>query len=70
MFDPYDPGFLEDPYPTYAELRSRSPVFYDPSWELTFFASHGDISAILKDRERFGRDFRHRLAPEEVNQDL
>jgi unspecific monooxygenase len=69
-FDPYDPGFLEDPYPTYAELRSDSPVSYDPSWELTFFARHGDVSTVLKDRERFGRDFRHRLDPEEVDQDL
>jgi unspecific monooxygenase len=69
-FDPYDPGFLDDPYPTYAQLRSESPVFYDDSWELTFFTHHADVSGILKDRERFGRDFRHRLDPGEVDQDL
>jgi unspecific monooxygenase len=69
-FDPYDPGFLDDPYPTYAQLRSESPVFYDDSWELTFFTRHADVSGILKDRERFGRDFRHRLDPGEVDQDL
>jgi unspecific monooxygenase len=45
-------------------------VFYDDSWELTFFTRHADVSGILKDRERFGRDFRHRLDPDEVDQDL
>ena len=70
MFDPYSPEFLDDPYPVYAGLRRESPVFYDPSWELTFFTRHADVSTILKDRERFGRDFRHRLQPADVDQDL
>jgi unspecific monooxygenase len=70
MFDPYSLGFLHDPYPAYAALRSGSPVFYDEAWELTFVTRHTDVSAILKDRERFGRDFRHRLDPDEVDQDL
>jgi cytochrome P450 len=69
-FDPYDPDFLDDPYPTYARLRDESPVFYDETWELTFFARHGDVSTILKERDRFGRDFRHRLEVEEVDPDL
>jgi cytochrome P450 len=25
-FRPFDPGFLQDPYPTYADLRERAPV--------------------------------------------
>jgi unspecific monooxygenase len=70
MFDPYSPEFLEDPYPFYARIREESPVFYDPSWELTFFARHADVTTILKDRDRFGRDFRHRLDVSEVDQDL
>ncbi|HWL49735.1 MAG TPA: cytochrome P450 [Acidimicrobiia bacterium] len=69
-FDPYDPGFLEDPYPTYSRLRNQSPVFHDPAWELTFFTRHDHVSAILKDRDRFGRDFRHRLDPDEVDPDI
>ena len=69
-FDPYDPGFLEDPYPTYARLRQESPAFYDGTWELTFFTRHDDVSAILKDRDRFGRDFRHRMETDEVDPDL
>src|SRR3546814_20435918 len=27
-FDPYDYDFHEDPYPTYAHLRARAPVFH------------------------------------------
>ena len=70
MFDPYSSDFLDDPYPTYARLREESPAFYDATWELTFFTRHDDVTAILKDRDRFGRDFRHRLERDEVDQDL
>jgi cytochrome P450 len=69
-FDPYSAEFLEDPYPTYARLREESPVFYDPEWELTFITRHGDVTAILKDRERFGRDYRHRLSDSDVDRNL
>lgn len=40
-FDPYEPTFQDDPYPTYRDLRSASPVYQDPSgrfWALTRFA--------------------------------
>jgi cytochrome P450 len=70
MFDPYSAEFLDDPYPTYARLRETSPAFYDATWELTFFTRHVDVMAILKDRDRFGRDFRHRLESDEVDPDL
>ena len=69
-FDPYTPDFLSDPYPTYARLRSESPVFFDPGWGLSFVTRHRDVSAILKDRERFGRDYRHRMAKTDVDQRL
>jgi cytochrome P450 len=70
QFDPYRPEFLADPYPAYARIREQSPVFYDEGWDLTFFSRHEDVSTILKDRERFGRDFRHRLGIDEVDPDL
>ncbi len=69
-FNPYHPDFLADPYPTYARIREESSVFYDEEWELTFFSRHEDVSTILMDRERFGRDFRHRLSIDEVDTDL
>ena len=60
-FDPYHPEFISNPYPVYARLRRRLPVFYDEEWNLTFFSRHADVHQILRDR-RFGRDIRH--APE------
>lgn len=66
MFDPYAPDFLRDPYPTYARLRRESPIFHHPTWDLTFFARHADISAILRDR-RFGRDIRHAVPAGEID---
>jgi unspecific monooxygenase len=68
-FDPYSPEFLDDPYPVYGRLRSETPVFYDENWDLTFFARHADVAAILKDR-RFGRDIRPTLPPDEVDPQL
>ena len=70
MFDAYSSSFLEDPYSTYELLRRDTPVFYDEEWALTFVTRHGDVLSVLKDRERFGRDFRHRMGPEDVDQGL
>ena len=70
MFNPYAPEVLENPYPTYTRLREESPVFYDEEWDLTFFARHEDVISIMKDRECFGRDFRHRMDIDEVDPDL
>ena len=69
-FDAYDPEFLDNPYPVYARLRRESPVFYDDTWGLVFVAPHALVSEILKDRQRFGRDFRHRMAIDEVDPEL
>lgn len=57
MFDPYSPGFVENPYLTYARLRAETPVFHDDEWGLTFFTRHADVIGILRDRH-FGRDVR------------
>jgi cytochrome P450 len=57
-FDPTDPGFLADPYPTLAALREDSPIFYEDSLERWFVTRHADVRACLRDR-RLGRNFRH-----------
>ncbi len=55
-FDPSDPGFVADPYPTYERLRAESPVlFHEPSG-LRFVSRRADVDATLRDR-RFGRVF-------------
>jgi pimeloyl-[acyl-carrier protein] synthase len=47
-FDPMDPEFIEDPYPTYHRLRREDPVFQSPLgfWVLTRYE---DVVAALRD---------------------
>ena len=47
VFDPFAPGFTDDPYPQYAALRAAAPVFQHPFgfWLLT---SYDDVSWLLR----------------------
>lgn len=63
-FDPWDPAFVADPYPAYAELRARGRVIrYEPT-DQWLVPHHADVSALLRDR-RLGRTYRHRFTHEE-----
>ncbi|MEU1462362.1 cytochrome P450 [Streptomyces sp. NPDC005727] len=63
-FDPWDPGFVADPYPAYAELRERGRVVrYEPT-DQWLVPHHADVSALLRDR-RLGRTYQHRFTHEE-----
>ncbi|HET9380989.1 MAG TPA: cytochrome P450 [Streptomyces sp.] len=63
-FDPWDPAFVADPYPGYAELRARGRVIhYEPTGQW-LVPHHADVSALLRDR-RLGRTYRHRFTHEE-----
>jgi cytochrome P450 len=64
-FDPSDPGFLEDPYPTLGLVRESARVFYDERRERWFVTRHEDVRACLRDK-RLGRNFRHVLSPEQI----
>ncbi|MGI9611038.1 MAG: cytochrome P450 [Acidimicrobiia bacterium] len=66
-FNPYSSEFLADPYRVYDQLRDDTPAFFSEEWQLVFFTRHDDVTSILKDRDRFGRDFRHRMSPSEVD---
>ncbi|WDM15044.1 cytochrome P450 [Streptomyces lavenduligriseus] len=64
VFDPWDPAFVADPYPAYAELRARGRVIrYEPS-DQWLVPHHADVSALLRDR-RLGRTYLHRFTHEE-----
>ena len=54
-FDPNDPAVIDDPYPTYARLRSAGPLcrFGPGQWGVTRYA---EVAALLKDR-RLGSAF-------------
>jgi cytochrome P450 len=47
LFDPFAPGFTDDPYPHYAELRTAAPVYEHPLgfWVLSDYDS---VSALLR----------------------
>jgi len=63
-FDPWDPAFVADPYPAYAELRERGRViYYEPTGQW-LVPGHADVSALLRDR-RLGRTYQHRFTHEE-----
>lgn len=54
MFNPTDPDFLANPYPTYARLRAEAPIFFYEPWGKWIVTRHEDISTLLRDR-RLGR---------------
>jgi unspecific monooxygenase len=63
-FDPWDPAFVADPYPAYAELRARGRVIrYEPT-DQWLVPHHADVSALLRDR-RLGRTYQHRFTHED-----
>jgi len=63
-FDPWDPAFLADPYPAYAELRARGRVHHYEPTNQWLVPHHADVSALLRDR-RLGRTYQHRFSHEE-----
>ncbi|MFF8402913.1 cytochrome P450 [Streptomyces sp. NPDC015684] len=63
-FDPWDPAFLADPYPAYAELRAHGRVIrYEPT-DQWLVPHHADVAALLRDR-RLGRTYQHRFSHED-----
>src|SRR5690348_8673039 len=63
-FDPWDPAFVADPYPAYAELRGRGRVIYYEPTDQWLVPRHADVSALLRER-RLGRTYQHRFTHED-----
>jgi cytochrome P450 len=49
VFNPFDPGFVEDPYPRYAELRAVDPVHQHP-FGFWILGRYADVSALLRSK--------------------
>jgi cytochrome P450 len=63
-FDPWQSAFIADPYPAYAELRSRGrALYFEPSGQW-LVPHYDDVRALLRDR-RLGRTYLHRFTHEE-----
>ncbi|MFQ3566609.1 MAG: cytochrome P450 [Aggregatilineales bacterium] len=63
LFDPHDPDFLRDPYPTYDRLRAEGPIQFDEAAGMWFVFTYEDVTALLRDR-RLGRQIDHVLSRE------
>ncbi len=52
-FTPFDPPYLDDPYPFWARARSEEPVFHHPTLDYWVITRHEDIKAVFADPETF-----------------
>jgi cytochrome P450 len=52
-FDPHDPGFLSDPYPTYARFREERPVFQVKPYGSYWVFRRADVLRVLTEKETF-----------------
>ncbi|HEY2213632.1 MAG TPA: cytochrome P450 [Acidimicrobiales bacterium] len=62
-YSPYDYVIHEDPYPTYARLRSESPVFYNEELDFYAYSRHADVLAAFRDVDRYSNGFGVSLDP-------
>ena len=53
VYNPLSARAIQDPYPTYARLRARSPVHRSRLLEAWVFTHYADVEAILRDYKRF-----------------
>lgn len=51
-FSPYDYAVHEDPYPTYALLRERAPLYRNAELDFWALSRHADVAAGFRDHER------------------
>jgi cytochrome P450 len=68
-FDPADPGFIADPYPVYARLRTDHPLLWNPATNQWIVSRLADVSALLRDR-RLGRTYLHVATHEEMGHEV
>jgi cytochrome P450 len=52
-FDPWDSAYIDDPYPFFVRARPQQPVFYSPDIDMWVISRYDDISAVLRDPQRF-----------------
>jgi cytochrome P450 len=48
VFDPYDYGFQEDPYPVYARLRAEDPLHHNATHDFWVLTRHADIQHAVR----------------------
>jgi cytochrome P450 len=58
LFDPTDPGFLDDPYPAYRRLRDQDPVHWDEQHNWWVLSRYEECVGVLGDPRTFASDWR------------
>jgi hypothetical protein len=51
--DPFDYGFQDDPYPTYAWLREHEPLHHSPALDLWALTRHADVADAFRTEGTF-----------------
>ena len=62
-YSPYDYAIHEDPYPTYARLRTESPVFFNGALDFFAFSRHADVLAAFRDVDHYSSSYGVSLDP-------
>lgn len=57
-YDPLSPAVLADPYPVYAQLREKAPVFWHEQMQSWTVTRYRDCREVLRNHRTFARDRR------------
>lgn len=57
VLDPYDYGFQDDPYPTYAWLREHEPLHHNPDLDLWALTRHADVADALRTEGTYSNSY-------------
>ncbi|CAN7353032.1 cytochrome P450 [Phenylobacterium sp. LjRoot225] len=52
-WDPYDPRYFADPYPTFRRLREEAPLYYNAQYDFYAVSRYEDVERGLADRDTF-----------------
>ena len=52
-WDPYDPKYFADPYPTFRRLREEAPIYYNEQYDFYAVSRYDDVQRGLGDRDTF-----------------
>lgn len=67
VYDPYDYAIHEDPYPTYARLRTEAPVYRNEERDFWALSRHADVTAGFRDNVRLSNSYGVSLDPASWN---
>ena len=63
VYNPYAYGMHEDPYPTYARLRSEAPVYRSDEFDFWALSRHADVLASFRNVDAFSNAYGVSLDP-------